>query len=120
MRPSILRLLAWCLIAAIFLATDGPIALRPISGVSPDLERLSAFAAAGLLFTLAYPRRLHFILPGLLIAAGCFEILQVVVASRHAALSDVAIKATGVGVGVLLGLGASQCRRLARQSRDDT
>lgn len=120
MKPFILRLLAWCLIAAIFLATGGPIDLRPVSGVSPDLERLFTFAAAGLLFTLAYPRRLHLILPALLIAAGCFEILQAAVASRHAALSDIAVKATGVGIGVLLGLGAARVRRLARQSRDDT
>ncbi|WP_204280890.1 hypothetical protein, partial [Serratia marcescens] len=51
----LLPIAAWGLLAAVFVATVGPIQLRPITGHSVGLERFLAFAVIGGLFGLAYP-----------------------------------------------------------------
>jgi hypothetical protein len=48
---------AWLLFFFIAYATLSPIQARPTISTSPDFEHLAAFAILGMLFYLAYPRR---------------------------------------------------------------
>jgi VanZ like family len=102
-NAKLLRFVAWgglCLVAIVSLA---PIGFRPESGYSVSVERFSAFAAIGLAFALAYPRHAWL---ALFIAAGSallFEVLQMLVPSRHAHLFDALVKVAGGATGVMLG-----------------
>jgi hypothetical protein len=111
MDRRILRFLAWASIVAIFVVTDGPIALRPSLGLGANAERLLAFAAVGVLFSLAYPNRLVMILVLLVGTAGLFEVLQLHVFGRHAHLKDFVYKTTGAVIGILGGLAINYGRR---------
>ncbi|CAN7653214.1 hypothetical protein LJR016_005116 [Devosia sp. LjRoot16] len=95
---------AWLLLAAIAFVTLAPIGLRPISSFSPSIERFAAFAAVGLCFALAYPRHLWLVLALVLGAAIALEALQLVSASRHGRLFDLAVKLAGGGFGVVAGV----------------
>ncbi len=94
---------AWILLAAIFIFTDGPLSLRPVTGLSPNLERFMALWAAGLAFALAYPRRPLLVLGFLLMAVGLFELLQQLIHGRHGTIHDAAIKYLGVMAGMVAG-----------------
>jgi hypothetical protein len=94
---------AWILFAAIFIFTDGPLSLRPATGLSPDVERFVGLALVGLAFTLAYPQRPLLALVLLLLAIGFFEFLQQFVHDRHGTWHDAAVKYLGVVVGVAIG-----------------
>ncbi len=99
----LLPVLAWLLLAAIAFATLAPIGLRPNSGYSPNFERFIAYSAVGLLFALAYPRRLWLIIVIVLGAAVAFEALQLVSVSRHGRLFDLGMKLAGGGLGIAVG-----------------
>lgn len=103
-----LKILAWLLLAAIAFSTLAPIGLRPESGFSPNVERAVAYAIAGLVFALAYPKRLGLVIVIIAVSAVGFELLQLLAASRHARLADAGFKllggGTGVGLGVILSL----------------
>ncbi|MBN8942804.1 MAG: VanZ family protein [Rhizobiales bacterium] len=86
---------AWGLLAAVFVATVGPIQLRPISGHSVGLERFLAFAIIGGLFGLAYPKRWPLVLALVLGSAAAFELMQHLSPGRHGRLADFAVKAAG-------------------------
>ena len=103
MPQKIFRLLAWCSLLAIFLFTDAPIWLRPVTHFSPDLERFAALVVVAALFVVAYPRRAMPITGFLICAVGLFEALQMLFAGRHGELHDVAVKDAGVLAGVWLG-----------------
>jgi len=94
---------AWVLLAAIFIFTDGPLSLRPATGLSPNAERFVALAVVGLAFAVAYPRRPALFLAFLLAAVGCFEILQHLVHGRHGTVLDAVIKCVGVISGIAIG-----------------
>ena len=87
--------------------TLAPIGLRPDSGFSPNVERFAAFAALGFAFALAYPRRLALIVIVVIGAAIGLELLQALVASRHARLGDMGCKLIGGGLGILFGVTAT-------------
>jgi hypothetical protein len=53
-----LRLLASLLLLGLAIVTVAPIEFRPVSPLSPQLERAPAMRALGLIFALAYTRRL--------------------------------------------------------------
>ncbi|MDB5619700.1 VanZ family protein [Tardiphaga sp.] len=98
---------AWAILAFIVFATLSPIGLRPhVEDVS--IERFGAFAFAGLLFGLAYPKRLWMVLSLIVATAFVLEALQHLTPDRHGHLSDALVKFAGgvVGVGV-----ASICNR---------
>jgi glycopeptide antibiotics resistance protein len=99
-----LKLLAWILLAGIAFSTLAPIGLRPESGWSPNAERAFAYALAGFVFALAYPRRLVLVVAIIALSALGFEFLQLVVASRHARLADAGFKLLGGGIGVAVGV----------------
>lgn len=96
------RILAWLCLGYIVFVTVGPIWVRPETGVSPQLERLVAFAVVGTLFAAAYPR--HIVLAGIVVigAAILLEAFQLLEASRHGRLFDASVKIVGglIGLGV--------------------
>ncbi len=110
-------LLPWLLLGAVAFVTLAPIGLRPNSGLSPNIERFAAFAAVGFSFALFYPRQL--VLIGLLVigAAVGFELLQALVASRHARLGDMGFKVLGGVLGIALGAAAPLLVRRLRANR---
>jgi hypothetical protein len=96
------RIMAWLCLAYIAFVTVGPIGVRPVTGVSPQLERLVAFAVVGVLFAAAYPR--HIVLAAIVVigTAILLESLQLLEPSRHGRLFDASVKIAGG----LIGLGA--------------
>lgn len=120
-RPSLLqsiaRLAAWLVLAVLVLATLVPIGLRPQSGLSPQVERFLAFAVAGGLVALAYPRRplLAFALVATL-AIG-LELAQFAAATRHPGLPDFLAKALGGAVGLAGGWGLNLVATALRARR---
>ena len=100
---NFVRFLAWISLAFIAIFTLAPIGFRPESGFSPTIERFSAFAAVGLVFALAYPRKLWLAVVIALGSAILLEILQVLEPSRHGRVFDAVVKVTGGAVGLILG-----------------
>lgn len=90
---------AWAILAFIIFVTLSPIGLRPhIEDVS--VERFVAFAFAGLLFGLAYPKRLWLVLSLVVGTAFVLEALQHLTPDRHGHVSDAVVKFVGGVVGV--------------------
>lgn len=98
-----LAIAAWMLLAAIFIFTDGPLSLRPVTGLSPNIERFIALAVSGFAFAMAYPRRPVLFLMFLLVTVGVFEVLQQLVHGRHGTVHDATVKYVGVIVGIAAG-----------------
>ena len=96
MFQVLLRVLAWSCLALIAVVTLGPLGLRPESGMPPHVERFAAFAVAGVLFAVAYPRYIVFAAVVVLGAA-------VLAPSRHGRLFDAGVKVAGGMVGLCTG-----------------
>ncbi|MCW5722504.1 MAG: VanZ family protein [Devosia sp.] len=113
MARKILPFAAWLVLGFIAFATLSPIGWRPQSLLPVDLERAAAFALAGLLFGLAYPR--HVLWAGLVLALGIvgLELLQTLRPDRHGRELDVLVKFGGAVLG--LGLGWLAARRLPQR-----
>lgn len=95
--------MAWLCLAYIAFVTVGPPAVRPVTGVSPQLERLVAFALMGALFAAAYPR--HIVLAAVVVlgAAVLLEAFQLLEPSRHGRLFDASVKIIGGMMGLAAG-----------------
>jgi hypothetical protein len=92
---------AWLSLAFIVFATLSPIGLRPhVAGAG--LERFSAFAATGLLFGLAYRRRLGLVVALVLCGACILEMTQLILPDRHGRLLDLFVKMAGGATGCLI------------------
>jgi hypothetical protein len=92
---------AWLGLAFIVFATLSPIDLRPqVAGVG--LERFVAFAATGLLFGLAYPRRPGLVVALVLCGACILEMTQLITTDRHGRLPDLFVKMAGGSTGILI------------------
>lgn len=103
MTQIALRVLAWLALVAIIFVTLSPIGLRP--HVGPAIaERSVAFAIAGFLFAIAYPRRIWVTLVTVLGSALVLEVLQVLTPTRHGQLLDALSKVIGGCVGIAAGL----------------
>ncbi|WP_460451229.1 hypothetical protein [Alsobacter sp. SYSU BS001988] len=113
--PSIrsFRIAAWLLVVAIALMTVCPIGLRPVTGLSVDLERFAAFGLVGLFFGLAYPRRRIAVLAAVVAAAAGLEAMQYLAPSRHGRVHDFEIKAVA---GALGAVSAMLFGRVAREA----
>jgi hypothetical protein len=113
---------AWLLFAFIVFATLAPSQFRPVVSHHAQLERFGAFATLGLLFGLAYPRRLIADWLFLIAAAGLLEVSQHFTDDRHGHLRDAVAKALGGTFGVAAALmilaTVSSCRPrlVSRQS----
>jgi VanZ family protein len=121
MSHKIITAIAWAILAFIVFATLSPIGLRPhLEDVT--VERFGAFAFAGLLFGLAYPKRLWLVLTLVVGTACVLEALQHLTPDRHGHVSDAVVKmiggVTGVGIAWLCNrmLSAFASSRVARQN----
>lgn len=103
MTRPILQALAWLTLLAIAAATLSPIGLRPRLPVPVDLERSAAFVLAGLLFALAYPRRIWLALVIVIVGAFGLEWLQELRPDRHGRLGDAMVKSLGALIGLSAG-----------------
>ena len=112
----LLRISAWVCLAVIALVTLGPVDLRPESGLPPHVERFAAFAVAGTLFAAAYPRYILFAAVIVLGAAVMFELLQLLVPTRHGTLPDASVKVVGGLVGLCAGRIVGQLPRRRMES----
>ncbi|MDB5502407.1 MAG: hypothetical protein JWR89_2309 [Tardiphaga sp.] len=101
MLRKILIAAAWAILGVIVFATLSPIGLRPHLG-SVGVERFGAYAAVGMLFGLAYPRRFWTVLAMVAGIAVVLEAMQHLTPDRHGEPLDAAVKLAGgvVGVGV--------------------
>jgi VanZ family protein len=98
----ILKLLAWCLAAAVSFATLGPPGLRPhASFLGQDGEHALAFVVLGLAFGLAYARNRLFTAAMAVGLTGLIEILQFWAPGRHARLEDFLVDALAACVGLV-------------------
>lgn len=100
MVKTLVTTTAWALLAAIFIFTDGPLSLRPETGLPPNLERLMGLFVVGIAFALAYPRRPLFVVGLLVIAVLGLEYLQHFIQDRHGTIHDAATKCCGAFAGV--------------------
>jgi hypothetical protein len=99
-----LTIAAWTAFALIVFVTVSPIDMRPVVTADPDIERFAAFALLGLLFGLAYPRRLVVDASFVMIAAGVLEAFQLMTPDRHGHIADAFVKAAGGAFGVAIAL----------------
>lgn len=97
------RVLAWVGLAVIAFVTVAPLEFRPTSGLSPQIERLAAFAAVGVLFSTAYSRHIWIAAAVVIGAAVLLELLQLLEPSRHGRLFDAGIKTMGSIIGLTVG-----------------
>ena len=95
---------AWLAFVFIVFATLAPLQFRPVVSHDAQLERFGAFAMLGLLFGLAYPRRLIADLFFMIAAAGVLEASQHLTGNRHGHLRDATAKALGGTFGVAVAL----------------
>ena len=86
--------IAWASLILIVIATLSPIGLRPHMA-GPGLERFAAFALIGVLFGLAYPRRIWLVLALIVGTAIGLEALQLLTPDRHGELRDAMVKLAG-------------------------
>jgi hypothetical protein len=99
MSHKIFTAAAWAILAFVIFVTLSPIGLRPhVENVS--VERFGAFAFVGLLFGLAYPKRLWLVLCFVVGTAFVLEALQHLTPDRHGHVSDAVVKFVGGAVGV--------------------
>ena len=104
MPHRLLAAAAWIAFALIVFVTISPIDMRPVITTNPDIERFAAFALLGLLFGLAYPRRLAVDASFVVIAAGVLETFQLITRDRHGHAADAFVKAAGGAFGVAMAL----------------
>lgn len=100
---GLIRVAAWILVVLIAAITLVPIGLRPVVTANPSYERVAAYALAGLLMTVAYPRHWLWILAGSVVLAGGLEAGQTLTGTRHGRFDDFLIKAAAGLVGALAG-----------------
>lgn len=90
---GLVRAAAWILVALIVAVTLVPIGLRPVVTANPSLERIAAYALAGLLMMVGYPRHRIQVLVGSILLAGGLEAAQTLTSTRHGRFEDFLVKA---------------------------
>jgi VanZ family protein len=114
---KIARATAWLLVLAAVFLTLAPRSFRPITGVEHHLEHFLAFTLLGLVFGAGYPnRRLVLALLGIAMA-GLLETFQAWAPGRHANVSDFAVNAIGMCVGVAFVAVLDRMRRAIRDAK---
>ncbi|MHB2211614.1 hypothetical protein [Methylobacterium sp. CM6257] len=102
---GLVRLAAWILLALIVAVTLVPIGLRPVVTADPSIERIAAYATAGLLMMVGYPRHWFWILIGIVLLAGGLEAAQTLTSTRHGRFDDFLVKGGAALAGAVAGLG---------------
>ncbi len=90
-RVVVVRGLAWFGILAIVILSVVPSSLRPVTGVGHRVEHFAAFALVAGLFAIAYRLPLLRLLVLALLFCGGIELLQLMLATRHARVNDFVI-----------------------------
>jgi hypothetical protein len=103
---------AWLALGCIAFVTLSPIELRPAITSDPAYERFVAYACVGLLFDMAYPRRLSLAVLIVLIAAIVLEVLQTFTPDRHGHVLDLFEKAAGGLFGIIASEAVRRCRKI--------
>jgi VanZ family protein len=117
MTIKIARATAWLLVFAAVFLTLAPRSFRPITGVEHHLEHFLAFTLLGLVFGTGYPnRRLVLALLGIAMAA-LLETFQSWAPGRHANVSDFAMNAIGMCVGVAFVAAVDRIKRAIRGTK---
>jgi VanZ family protein len=109
MFKKITSLTAWLVLGFIVYATLSPLSARPSlvgteTSLSVVIERFGAYGLLGLLFGIAYARKLTLVVLVVFGSAIGLELLQLFIADRDARLIDVVEKLAGG----IAGTGASQ------------
>lgn len=100
---GLIRLAGWILVGLIIAITLVPIGLRPVVTANPSIERIAAYALAGLLMMLGYRRHWPWILVGSVLLAGVLEAAQTLTGTRHGRIDDFLVKAAAALVGAAVG-----------------
>src|SRR2546423_13590048 len=100
MLERLFAIAAWLTLAFITYTTLSPIGLRP-EVTNADIERFGAYAIAGFLFVMAYPRRTILVLAIVIGAVIVLEALQLLTPDRHGEFADLVVKASGGIAGVV-------------------
>jgi hypothetical protein len=116
MTTKILRVLAWLLIAAIVALSLVPPFIRPMTGAPHDLEHLSIFVLAGIVFGLAYRSHHLYQAIGFILFTGAIELAQLAVPGRHARLADFVVDAASACIGVLAALAVTKAAGYRRSA----
>jgi VanZ family protein len=109
MTHRIFVVAAWACLVLIAALTLLPQGFRPHM-FSQRIEHFLAFGAAGLLFGLAYPRRLVMVAAIVLGSAVALEALQLVTPDRHANLVDLIAKIVGGTAGLVAAVTLARLR----------
>ena len=117
---SLFRAAAWAALLVLVFVTVSPIGWRPHTVTEVGIDRAAAFALAGAIFAIAYPRRWLSLAVFLIAAAFFIEMLQWISPTRHAEVSDAVVKSIGSVVGLALGKLALVARRRWFSSDDRT
>ncbi len=115
-RLVLVRIAAWILVAFIAAVTLVPIGLRPVVTANPSLERIAAYALAGMLMMVSYPRHRFQILIGSVLLAGALEAAQTLTGTRHGRFEDFLVKAAAALAGAVAGLVVAALRLQGRAS----
>ena len=90
---------AWGSLAFVAFVTLSPLELRPVVG-GLGFEHIGAFAIVGMLFGIAYPKKMPTIMIVIAVAAISLEAAQHLVPGRHGRAVDLIAKLFGGGIGV--------------------
>jgi VanZ family protein len=102
MIQRVCTIAGWLALAFIAYATLSPIDARPVLA-GPQLEHFAAFALVGLVFAVAYPNRVVFVVIIVVGAALGLEALQLLTPDRHGRVVDALVKALGGIFGISAG-----------------
>lgn len=111
----LVRAAAFAAIAIVVALTLGPVGVRSMSPVDPNLDRALAYAAIGFLLMLSFPRHPWRVVAGVLAMIVALEVAQELRPDRHGRVVDVVEKAIGAGAGAALASGALWAFRRRRQ-----
>jgi VanZ family protein len=103
MIHKLVAIAAWLLLTFIVYATLAPIQQRPTLPTSAGFEHVAAFAALGMLFSLAYPRQVVLVCLLVFGGAALLEFAQLLSPDRHGRLQDAIEKLAGGAAGVAVG-----------------
>ena len=103
MFDKITAIAAWALLAFVAFATISPIQDRPTLATSSSLEHLAAFAALGILFSVAYRKQFALVCLIVIGSAVLLEYAQLLTPDRHGRVEDALEKIAGGAAGILLG-----------------
>jgi hypothetical protein len=99
-NKGIVRALAWCGVAAIFILSVIPANERPVTGTRLGFEHFTAFALVAGMFAIGYRFTLIRLLLIALLFCGGIELLQIPLPTRHARISDFAVDLFGSYVAI--------------------